>query len=221
MSYIYGLTDLTTNELRYVGYTDDTLEKRCDDHWKERNHKKRTYKRNWIRKLYEEHNQKPKIFMIEEINPERWEEAETFWIEYFKFLGCNLTNVALGGKGRIKGTKLTEEHKKNIGLGCAGKKYPNRKSPEGGAWNKDVTGYTFKQGGKVAEGVLRPWQDGIKRSEHRRKEYIFVDPQDNIHNIIGLNAFCKEYNLNRSNMCQVAKGKLNSYKGWTAHTEEY
>ena len=220
MAYIYGLVDPITNELRYVGYTANELEHRRNGHWKERNRKKRSYKRNWIKMLYESYDLKPEIFAIEEINPEDWTEAETFWIEYFRAIGCNLTNEALGGLGRIKGTKLTEEHKRKIGLGCQGKKYPNRKSPISGVWNQGITGYTFKQGGKVAQGIERPWQNGEERSKHRRKEYTFIDPSGKVHNVIGLRKFCKEYNLHASNMAQVAKGNLGSHKGWTIESNK-
>lgn len=46
------------------------------------------------------------------------------------------------------------------------------------------------------------------------KEYIVTDPHGKIFIIKNLKQYCKDNNLNNGNMCSVAKGKLNHYKGW-------
>jgi len=40
-----------------------------------------------------------------------WEEAEQFWIEYFRFIGCKLLNLADGGGGGMLGVKATAEQR--------------------------------------------------------------------------------------------------------------
>jgi hypothetical protein len=78
---------------------------------------------------------RPEVFVIEELpkdsSYDQLDEAERFWIAYFRFIGANLTNATDGGDGwalgdhnpmrnpiakakfsaKNKGRKLTEEHK--------------------------------------------------------------------------------------------------------------
>ena len=46
------------------------------------------------------------------------------------------------------------------------------------------------------------------------KEWIIVSPDAEIFEINNLRQFCKNHGLNDSAMIQIAKGKLNHYKGW-------
>lgn len=95
---IYGLIDPITNELRYIGRSSSGLQRpRC--HFtpcilkKEKNHC-----HNWIKSLINK-NLKPEIIIIETFdNSNNLNEAEIYWIAYFKFLGCNLTNLTDGGQ---------------------------------------------------------------------------------------------------------------------------
>jgi group I intron endonuclease len=47
-----------------------------------------------------------------------------------------------------------------------------------------------------------------------RKKYIVINPSGEQFEIIGINNFCKENNLNCGSMTSVASGKRNHYKGW-------
>ena len=46
------------------------------------------------------------------------------------------------------------------------------------------------------------------------KTYVVTDPDGNKEYIYNLKRFCKEKGLHVGNMCWVAKGRLNHYKGW-------
>lgn len=60
-----------------------------------------THKGNWIRQL-QRLDLKPEIVVFEEDLPtEALEESERFWISYFRFVGCDLTNATDGGVGRL------------------------------------------------------------------------------------------------------------------------
>jgi hypothetical protein len=88
--YIYLLIDPSTNEIRYVGST-TRPDKRLGEHLTSRD---KSYRTNWIKSLAED----IPIFHILQIIPASfWEEAEKYWISYFKSIGCPLTNHAKGG----------------------------------------------------------------------------------------------------------------------------
>ena len=95
--FIYTLTCPISGEVRYVGKA-ISLEQRLGTHLKQN---KGTHKDNWIQSLKKK-GLAPIIESIEEIvsvNESDWQEAERFWIETLRFLGCRLTNAAVGGLG--------------------------------------------------------------------------------------------------------------------------
>ncbi len=111
-NFIYGIFDPTNNELRYIGKTSIGLQ-RFRDHLSERELKNKTYKSNWLKGLLSK-GLVPRFEIIEEAPKEQLEALEIFYISYFKFLGCRLTNLTKGGEGCI-GRVCKEETKKKIG----------------------------------------------------------------------------------------------------------
>ena len=104
-NYIYGLIDPKTNQVRYVGKTNNP-EQRLFDHTRH-SKKKRTYKDKWICSLIEI-GLKPIIAILEECGDD-WAEREMHHISLYE----NLTNLTKGGEG-LCGHIFTDEHKKNI-----------------------------------------------------------------------------------------------------------
>jgi hypothetical protein len=94
--FIYALCDPDTGEIRYVGKANDVVV-RYGKHLKD---KEDTYKARWIRKLTA-NGKKPMLEILESVEMEGWQEAEKFWIRYFRFLGMELVNTAEGGMGAI------------------------------------------------------------------------------------------------------------------------
>jgi len=125
---IYGLKDPITKQLRYVGQTkQERLKNRFNYHV---NEKTNTRKNQWIRSLRKK-GLLPEMFVIDECySLDELNELEIFWIAYFKYIGCRLTNVSSGGGGMMGikqspetiakraakqvGTKRTEECKKRM-----------------------------------------------------------------------------------------------------------
>lgn len=97
MTFIYALTDPVTDEVRYVGKA-DRVKVRYVSHLREARSGKDSYKCNWIRQLIN-NGQTPKLIVLEEISQDEWKKAEIYYIEEFKRLGHNLTNLAKGGEG--------------------------------------------------------------------------------------------------------------------------
>lgn len=85
---LIGIKQLNTNQIRYVGKTQNELYKRLSGHYRD---KRRNYKTHWINSLKAK-KQKPIIKVIENFSPENWQERKKFWISEFRKLGTQLTN---------------------------------------------------------------------------------------------------------------------------------
>jgi group I intron endonuclease len=128
--FIYTLSDPTTNEIRYVGKTND-IKTRIKDHIKRSKHKK-THKDKWVNGLINK-DLKPVILILDEVEDCDWIFWEKFYINLFKVWGFNLVNHTDGGDGGSfkqhsfetkqkmseigKGKKrppFTEEHRRNL-----------------------------------------------------------------------------------------------------------
>lgn len=134
-AFVYGLLD-PDGFLRYVGKTKLVLSERLDQHCRDT---KKTHKGRWIRSLLKS-GKKPSIFLIEECESEKVAlENETFYVRYFRYIGCKLTNSTDGGEGVVNPTaqarlnmslshlgkklgKYSESHRKKIAEGNRGKK---------------------------------------------------------------------------------------------------
>ena len=115
---IYKLIDPVSNEIRYIGLTFNTLKQRLGSHYSDPG---KTHKCNWIRKLKSQ-GLKPIIESVEE-NISSYEEVcekEIYYIEYFKNIGCNLTNIEPGG-GINK--KISDETKKKMSISAKSRNF--------------------------------------------------------------------------------------------------
>ena len=147
---IYVLKHPDTLEIRYVGKTVRSLSKRLGNHIdnaKRSKHNK--HLSNWILSILAL-GKRPIIELIEEVDSSVWQDREKYWIAHYPNLinltyggdgcegflhdeatriKCGLANI--GRKhtqefkdalsNRLKGKKLTEEHKAKIGLANKGK----------------------------------------------------------------------------------------------------
>lgn len=109
---IYGLVDPRTNQLKYIGFAINPQE-RYLEHMKPRSRKAHTHKNHWLNQLVEQ-GLKPEQIILEVLSEASMlPEAEQFWIEYFKSLGCNLTNHGNGGIGSL-GRVHTQDTKQKL-----------------------------------------------------------------------------------------------------------
>ena len=61
-----------------------------------------------------------------------------------------------------------------------------------------------------------------KKSEFKQKSlYIIVDPEGNETEIENFSKFCRDHNLNKSAMYEVARGKRKHHKKYTCRKKEY
>ncbi len=95
----------------------------------------------------------------------------------------------------ITGREYTAETRRKIGLASLGRKH----TPETRA----------KMSIAVKAGMVK-----------RKRTMIVTSPEGIEYTIVGVNQFCDEHGLHRSNLIRVAKGKALQHKGWTARYPE-
>jgi group I intron endonuclease len=91
--YIYKLIDPISNDVRYVGKTNN-LNRRLSAHIK-RSTTNKYHSARWINSLIDK-GFKPLISIIEECTEKNWEEREIYWISYYREK-YDLTNILDGG----------------------------------------------------------------------------------------------------------------------------
>jgi hypothetical protein len=95
---IYPLRDPRTLELRYVGKADDP-ERRFRQHVEQGQlNRYRSRKNSWLKGLLADGHQ-PLLEIIDEVEPDRANEAEVYWINWYLSQGARLTNGTAGGDG--------------------------------------------------------------------------------------------------------------------------
>lgn len=151
---IYGLIDPTTKEIRYIGQSSTGL-RRPKSHLNPSGirpyggNKNLNKKQAWVKSLLNK-NIKPDIITIETLDSkDQLNEAEEFWITYFRSIGSRLTNgvfLSVDQYERVPWNK----GKKNDPRSKGGVKKGNT------PWNK---GLTKKPLNKKAKPI--PWNKGL------------------------------------------------------------
>lgn len=96
--YIYTLTDPNTNEIKYIGKTNN-IKNRLKRHLLPSNLKNKwTAKTKWLIHL-KQNNQKPIIEILDIDIKYNINDLEIYWISQFRTWGFNLTNETNGGDG--------------------------------------------------------------------------------------------------------------------------
>ncbi len=170
--FIYGMSDPRTNEIRYVGKTHNLIG-RLENHLRRKD--ERSIKSKWIKDL-KCLNLAPEIFILEEVKNENWQELEIFWIQYLKFIGCNLTNSTAGGmgmrnmvpelSGRIKnsrkGLRYSEESRQKISDSKKGVKLSKHQRT---AISESRKGMKFSDSHRLNISIAQKKRMEAKRSE--------------------------------------------------------
>ena len=116
-TFIYALLDPRDGTLRYVGKSNNPTVRRYEHVCASQLFAK-THRNNWIKSLLE-NGHKPEMVVLEEVPSSEWKTSESWWIEYWKFLGANLVNGTSGGDGLHNPSKEVRE---KIGASCRGKR---------------------------------------------------------------------------------------------------
>lgn len=99
---IYALCDPDTGEIRYIGKSKNSM-KRFKEHLSDISLRDNHRKNNWIKSLMKR-GKIPNVKIIQKIDRDnQLNQAEIYWIKYFKKHGYNLTNMTDGGDGGYTG----------------------------------------------------------------------------------------------------------------------
>jgi predicted GIY-YIG superfamily endonuclease len=143
---IYALCDPDTNEVRYIGQTKDLKHRLCE-HFSARS---KLYRDCWIRSLERD----PSHFILEECDTrEELNEAERFWIDWYRRCGfARLTNLTDGGGG-IDGFKHSADARKRISQNHRRGQSATTRSRISASMKRAVTeGKTMGRPRKIAHG---------------------------------------------------------------------
>lgn len=115
---VYGLKARESSEIRYIGITSKSLEKRLKQHLQSINYKKdKSYKKNWFNNLIK-NNIKLEIELLEDnIEENEIFEKEKQYIKLFKSFGAKLVNGTEGGEMGIP----TKETRRKMSIAKIGK----------------------------------------------------------------------------------------------------
>ncbi len=117
MSCIYGLSH--GNEIRYVGQTKQSLDKRLRSHLGAARRGAQHWSARWIRST----GYAVEIVVLEHDPVGGLDEAERAWIALLRDMGCRLTNLTDGGEG-VRGLAhrpRSEEHCANLSAALKGR----------------------------------------------------------------------------------------------------
>lgn len=113
-TFIYELIDPKTNQVRYIGKSNNPKER----FYQHLSDKKKTHKGNWVRFLLNE-NLKPILEVIDKVDINEWKFWEQHYISLYKSWGFDLTNNTNGGEGF---SDPTGEIRKKISKTLTGRK---------------------------------------------------------------------------------------------------
>lgn len=235
IGYIYKITCLNNNKV-YVGQTRQTIARRWSQH--KRNSKiNNTPLYTAIRKYGLESFV---VSTVKTVSCKTLEELKQI-LNQKEIYYCNKLN-ALHPKGYTLvagGLSLTQEASKRIGEATAlrnkTKKHRQANSKglkaayKNGLENKGVAAMQHWQR-ENSEQMLKIRQQAVIKARAKSKtkkaltklsisnsiKYLITTPNNIQLCIIGMNNFCKKYNLDVSSMCKVAKGYRKSHKGFKA-----
>lgn len=204
MVKIYTLSHPITNEIRYVGKTTESLEKRLKRHLIE-SRQKSCHRHLWINSLIND-RLIPKIEILDDVHEENWQLWETYWIAQFKNWGFNLVNLTLGGEGfNWKGKTHKEESKQKMSEAKIGKPTWNK--------NKNLSESHKNNLSKSHTGKTLSRDSINKRSDAVRIPVALIDSSGNvIKTYLGITQAGRELGLAYNQIAKIIETGIPSKK---------
>lgn len=211
LGYIYILKDPNTDEIRYVGKTNN-IKNRLKDHIRKSKLSK-THKNNWIQSLLIK-NQEPVIEIIEEITNKNWGIREQYWIDFYRGEGVRLTNIANGGVGGNLGDLVNEKiSKANKGRVFSNETKEKIKLKHIGKKHSIETINLFKEQRSGEKNSM--YGKKVKESSKKYKKIAQLDLNNNLIKIWdGLIIASKELKINRCSITDVCYGRHKTAGGY-------
>ena len=192
---IYCLSDPTTDELRYVGRSSSGM-RRARGHTTPTSLKLQDHCHRWIGNLIKL-GMKPIVEIVEEcpssaVDPNEWlNDAERFYISYFRSLGFRLTNETDGGMG-LSGRKWSKEQTETMRRKLTGRKFSDE---------------TLKRMSESHMGKKPPPNSAFGSNYHRTMTNRKVKCVDDGNVFPSLKEAAQFYGTYSSNICHMISGK--------------
>lgn len=208
---IYTLDCPITFMPKYVGITQNTLNKRLSQHLIT-NHLNK--KNSWIISLKEK-GLKPIITLLDFSDEDRWVDDEKFYISYLRFLGFDLKNMTEGGEF----IQMTDEIKDKIRLKITGIKRSDefkqkiRKANLDGRIGRKGRKMSDEEKEKISKahlGKKKSIEARLKMSESSKKMPVSQFTIDGvfIKTYKSISSLCREFNFSKGNIIKVCKNKI-------------
>jgi len=216
---IYSISDPETKEVRYIGKTEMTLEKRLYYHFREIKNTKNKHKQRWFNKLLK-NGKKPVIELVDIVPLSEWKFWEKHYISLFKSWGFNLINYTEGGEGfnsewvrRLwRKKEYREYHTKRV----QGKKNPfygKKHSEETKKILREKCPKRGKEHGCYGKKHSKEDIEKMRLNQPTIKVIIRMDMNwCEIDEWVGLKYMCRELFLDEAAVLRVIKGKNNHHK---------
>jgi hypothetical protein len=174
---IYGLVDPRSNEVRYIGKTNQKPSYRLVQHLHQAETQDgNSHLLNWLRQLLAE-GLAPDIRILEVLEEwADWQERERIWIAQTRAAGWRLTNMTDGGEGTLNPSKEIRQQRSERMKGntyavgnrnAAGKRSQEfcERMAEIARQNKNALGHTVSQEARdgISESLKQFYQSGGER----------------------------------------------------------
>jgi hypothetical protein len=210
-TYIYSLTYPNTDEIRYLGKSDNP-KFRLIEHVRKCKYSN-THKNNWILSLLNK-NLKPILNILDSVPIDNWGFWEIYWIDLIKSWGFNLTNIASGGRGGNQGFIVN----KKISNALKNRIYSSEtiERMRIGAKNRKISEEGRKSLSIHRTGENNPMY-GKLRPESSKKYKTIIQFDLNYNKIkiwLGVITASKELKINRCTISDVCNGRKKTAGGY-------
>jgi len=205
--HIYILIDPRTDEIRYVGKTEQSINARINGHMQDNTPCHRVH---WLNELKRE-GLKPRaailvtIDLFEPFDENTWKIEEKYWIRKLKQMGARLTNNTIGGDGVVG---LPAEARQRMRLTWLGRKHkPETIEKLKIARAKRVTSEETKR--KMSEsqkGRKITWGDALSKANRKITEKGAQEIKRRIENGELVTAIANELKIHRTTISKIKAG---------------
>lgn len=167
ITYIYGLVDPITEYVRYIGKS-DTPKLRLKGHLTKQQLRPKSHKVYWIKGLLDA-GEKPQIIILAKVEKSGWQVAERKWIAYYRSIPGYppLTNGTSGGDGIDKGTKFSEETRKQMSASRMGMKMSPEAIAKRVAARKGIP-FSEQHRKNLSEATKNTWENFTDKDKEKR-----------------------------------------------------
>ena len=202
--HIYILIDPRTDEIRYVGKTEQSINARINGHMQDT---AKCHRVHWLNEL-KQLGLKPRaailatIDLFEPFDEETWKIEEKYWIGKLRQMGARLTNNTIGGDGTSGLPLETRQRMRLTWLGRKHKPETIEKLKIARA-KRIITPETRDKMSKSQTGRKITWKDKIGESNRKLTQADANEIIERIKNGEKVATIAKEKNMHRTSISKV------------------